>query len=460
MARTVVMPRQGNSVESCVVVSWKVREGQELASGDLLCEVETDKAVFEVRAESAGTVLKLLADAGDEVPVLAPIAVLGEPGETWEGSPEPPVAPGLVSDTRPAEPVRKAPAGDDRGSAPSLEAVRAAPGISPRARARARSEGLDPSRLAGTGPGGRILERDVKSAAGGRERLTAAALAAVQAGEFRRPSAEDPGGAIGGRIGLDELRAAAEAAGQTVRGGDSADPEPDRLPIRGIRRLIAERMMQSVTSTAQVTFHASADAERLVSIRERFKSGRAGPEFTAVTVGDLLLFAASRVLPRFPEVNATLERGVLQKYKDVHLGIAVDTLRGLLVPVLRDAQAASLLEISSRAAALSEACRNGSVDPETLGGGTFTVTNLGALGIESFTPILNYPQVAILGVDAISLRPVQDPDGGVSFARRIGLSLTVDHQVLDGAPAARFLQALARAVADIDLLTLSDGAGR
>ena len=160
------------------------------------------------------------------------------------------------------------------------------------------------------------------------------------------------------------------------------------------------------------------------------------------------------MLARFPTANATLEKGVLRTFQRVHLALAVDTPRGLMVPVIRNADLLSLRELSAEAKRLAGACQSGNIQPDELSGGTFTVTNLGAFGIESFTPVLYAPQVAILGVDAITQRAVPRPDGSVAFEPRIGLSLTVDHQIIDGAPAARLLKAFADAIADIDLLLI------
>ena len=223
-------------------------------------------------------------------------------------------------------------------------------------------------------------------------------------------------------------------------------------PLKGIRKLISERMLASLRSTAQLTFDMTASAVRLQALRARFKASEPSLGLAEVTIGDLVLYAVSRVLSRFPQANATLENGVLRTYQRVHLALAVDTPRGLMVPVIRNADLLSLREISAEAKRLAGACQGGSISPDELSGGTFTVTNLGAFGIESFTPVLYAPQVAILGVDAITQWPVPRADGSVGFEPRIGLSLTVDHQIIDGAPAARLLKALAGAIADLDLL--------
>jgi pyruvate dehydrogenase E2 component (dihydrolipoamide acetyltransferase) len=170
-----------------------------------------------------------------------------------------------------------------------------------------------------------------------------------------------------------------------------------------------------------------------------------------VTINDLMLFAVARTLRQFPQLNATFENGELRQFKRVHLGFAVDTPRGLLAPVIRNADAMTLKQLADESSRLNKAVQDGKIAPDSLSGGTFTVTNLGSFGIESFTPILNAPQVAILGVGNVNLKAIE-VDGEVRHIPHIGLSLTIDHQVVDGAPGARFLQTLARNLAQIELL--------
>jgi len=225
----------------------------------------------------------------------------------------------------------------------------------------------------------------------------------------------------------------------------------------GIRKLVAERTMASLAQHAQLTFDASASAESLLRLRATFKGS--GPELgmSGVTIGDLVAYAAVRVAMKHPSINATYQDKVLRTFERVHLGIAVDTPRGLLVPTIRDASAMGLSQFSARAKVVADQARSGNINPDMLTGATFTVTNLGAYGIESFTPILNSPQIAILGVNTILPRPVINPDGSISVERRISFSLTVDHAVVDGADAARFLQALAAYISTIEVSILAEG---
>jgi pyruvate dehydrogenase E2 component (dihydrolipoamide acetyltransferase) len=223
------------------------------------------------------------------------------------------------------------------------------------------------------------------------------------------------------------------------------------IPVRGVRKVIAERMLHSLQTTAQLSLNAAADARALQALRARFKGSPEAMGLRGVTLNDLVLWAVARTLPAHPALNALFIGGEIHQHRHVQLGVAVDTPRGLMVPVVRQAEQRTLRQLSVEAKRLAAACLESKITPDELVGGTFTVTNLGALGIESFTPVLNAPQVAILGVASIQLKPVE-ADGGVQFVPHIGLSLTINHQVIDGAPAARFLQALSQAIGSIDLL--------
>ena len=468
------MPRQGQSVEACTIVRWLKQPGEDVGSGEVLCEIETDKAAFEVESTASGTLLAQFVPEGEEVPVLTPIAAVGEPGEkvptpTATDTPAPaaadggsvPAASGAATAMAPSAPPPGTPAPAGAPAAPvpdqagaALPARRGGPAISPRARRRAGELGVDFTAVSGSGPRGRIIERDVVAASAARPALTAAARAAVAAG------AEVPavGSGIGGRVTLADLAAPAAPAGVEA----VAPEQVESVPVTGVRKLISERMRQSLLDTAQLTMNASADAEALVAYRARLKSSAEHLQLGQVTINDLILFAVARTLPRFPQLNAVVRSDAggdrIERHRDVHLAFAVDTERGLVVPVINAAHQLSIAGLAARAHELAAATQAGSISPDLLQGGTFTVTNLGALGVESFTPILNLPQVAILGVGALVLKPVAadltqpGPPQEVSYRRHLGLSLTIDHRVVDGAPAARFLQALAAAIADIDLL--------
>jgi pyruvate dehydrogenase E2 component (dihydrolipoamide acetyltransferase) len=226
------------------------------------------------------------------------------------------------------------------------------------------------------------------------------------------------------------------------------EDEVRTIPVKGIRKVIATRMLNSLQTTAQLTLNTSADAK---AYRKRLKESAETLDLRQVSINDLLLLAISRILPQFPDLNAAFSDDIITQYQNVHLGFAVDTPRGLMVPVIRRANTLSLKQIAQEAKRLAAACLDGTISSDEMNGGTFTMTNLGSFGIETFTPILNPPQVAILGVGNVNLKPVE-VDGQVQFIPHLGLSLTINHQVVDGAPAARFLQAFSQGVAQIELL--------
>ena len=404
------MPRQGQSVESCIIVGWKKKPGDAVKAGDVLCEVETDKATFEVESPAEGTLLAIFAEQGADVPVLAVIAAIGAPGENVDA---------LKAGTSPAAPTASAaaaspPAPAPASAAPAASSLAGKPKVSPRAKALAASRGVDLAGLRGTGPGGRIIERDVAAAV---------------------PTAMRPAAAV---IAPPPLPAATGVVKE--------------IKVTGIRKLIAERMLASLQTTAQLTMHTAADARTLQAMRRKFKESPEPMGLREVTINDMALYAVTRTLLSFPDLNALFSGDTIQQHSAVHLGFAVDTPRGLMVPVIRNAHALSLREIAREASRLIAGCRDGGIKPEEMAGGTFTVTNLGTFGVHGFTPVLNVPQVGILGVGAIVPGPVQDAEGAVTFVPQIALSLTINHQVVDGAPGARFLQALAADIGRFDLL--------
>jgi pyruvate dehydrogenase E2 component (dihydrolipoamide acetyltransferase) len=462
MAHILIMPRQGNTVESCIITNWKVKEGDPVTPETVVCEVETDKAAFEVPAGVAGTVLKLLFAAGDDVPVLKPIAVIGAAGEDWK----------TVIGENTQETSRKgAKAQREEQIEPPSSSLRVANQrfdvplcdenselyVSPRARNFAAKEALPLSAVLGTGPGGRIIERDVIAALKNRPYLTAAAKAA---GAATVPSGY-VGSGIGGRVAAADLAAVEEELDldshspfPTPHSPLSSEGAISETPIKGIRKVISDRMLKSLSESAQFTINASAPAAKLQEFRMGVKSqGNLAEELglSKITINDLILFAVARTLPRFPYMNAHKTGEIIKTFERVHLAFAVDSPRGLMVPVIRNANLLSLAQISSEAKRLATVCQNGTVNPDELSGSTFSVSNLGSFGVTSFTPVLNMPEVAVLGVCGIELKPVAGTDG-VRFEPHIGFSLTINHQAVDGAPAARFLKALCEAVAHIDLL--------
>ena len=446
MATIVVMPQLGNSVESCIIVEWMIAEGDTVSVDQTLASIETDKSTMEVPSTAEGTVLKLLWEEGDEVPVKDPLIIVGEPGEDISG-----LVPG--GDAAPAEadaPAEQAAAPE--AAAPAFATERATGAVSPRARALAASNGVDASAIAeGSGPHGRVIERDVAAAIAAGPVLTSAARAAgVSAAE---------GTGIGGRVSVadagrtaEDTPAAAVAAPAAVADFPGASTS---APLKGVRKVVAKRMMESLTSTAQLTLNTTANAAGILAMRKKVKNADEALGLNKITLNDLVCFAVSRTLLKYPVFNAHLEDGVLTEFEQVHLGFACDTPRGLLVPVIRSAQALGLKAFSDEAKRLAGGAIDGSLSPDFLSGGTFTVSNIGSFGIETFTPVINLPQTAILGVGAITPRPTVAADGSIGVEQRLNLSLTIDHQVIDGADGARFLRDLVAAIENIDVTVLA-----
>jgi pyruvate dehydrogenase E2 component (dihydrolipoamide acetyltransferase) len=434
------MPRLGQSVESCILVSWQVKKGDAVILGQRLGSIETDKSSFDIEAPTAGVVLELFFDEGADIPVLTHIAAIGNAGED-------------ISALRPGGTIAKsgsaaraavpgsivAPVGAQ--DSPTISDAEKTGAVSPRAKSLAAKHGIDVSRLAGSGPGGRVIERDVQAAATGGPRVSMAARAAgATPGSI--------GGGLGGMF-LSNDKIGATAAPDIA--GLGPTPSDQVVAVKGIRKLIADRMKASLASTAQLTMTMSFDASAIQSYRARAKQSHDAVGGPKVTINDLICYALGRVLPRHRDLNAHFLGDKVVKHSAVHLGIAVDTPRGLMVPVLRDAHTLTIRELGSSIRALADQCQKGSISPDHLSGGTFTITNLGVSGVETFTPVLNVPEVAILGVGGIQLRPVKRGNG-VEFVEAISLCLTVDHQVVDGAPAARFLKELCATLERSDLL--------
>lgn len=433
MAVAVIMPRQGNTVESCIITQWHKKPGDDVAPGDILFSYETDKAAFDEEAKAQGTLLAAFFAEGDDVPCLANVCVIGAPGEDAEafrpGAAEPAVS-------TPAAPVASELAPDDGPPAePHAPATGGEMRISPRARVLAERSGADLSRVMATGPEGRVIARDVQA-------LIDAGLVATPAARGGAAGAEGTG--LGGRVTLADLeRAAAPAAAPAapaVEAGAEADSYDE--PLSHMRKVIAKSMTASLATMAQLTHNISFDASEVRRMRALFKEKGEPFGLERVSINDIVLYAVARTLtnPAHRALNAHLidDGRTMRYFRAVHLGVAVDTERGLMVPTIFHAERMSLREISAEAKRLAQACREGRISPDALRGASFTVSNLGALGIESFTPVINPPQTGILGVcamrDAVRMR-----NGQIEVYPSIGLSLTYDHRALDGSPASRFL---------------------
>lgn len=451
MASEVVMPRLGWTMEVGRVVEWLKRDGEPVDAGELLFSVETDKAVTEVEALDSG-VLRIPPDApvvGAEVAVGEMLAWIVPPGEASPSGGGKAAAaddaPAAAGRRTPADSRQPVPAMPPPGAVQAVSARDARPRISPRARRVAASLGVDWALLVGSGKTGRIAERDVRTAAlhpvgapsPPRASPVVRRLAEALGVDLGRIAAGGPAG----RVTLADVRAAAEPVPRPEAVSESTALSP-------IRRLTALRMAESARTVAPVTLTTEADATELAALRGHLKAELADLEEPVPSLTDLLVKLTALALLQHPDLNASLVDDRIVHHDAVHVGVAVDTERGLLAPVIRDADRKSLHQIAAESAGLIERARAGTASPSDLGGGTFTISNLGMYEIDAFTPIVDLPQCAVLGLGRLVARPmvVDDERETIAVRRMLALSLTFDHRVVDGAPAARFLQRMKRMV--------------
>ena len=425
-------------MDTVTLVTWYIGEGEAVREGEPLFAIETDKATLDIEAQASGVLRRVTASEGDEVQVLSAIASIEAPGE--EGLD----ATGSGQETA-AEPSAVAMRSTQEVAAPRRVSTKAPASkrlfVSPRARRLAQAEGVPLPDLSGTGPEGAIVERDVRAYLDAQERKTITPVARHMAREAGLDWRQVRGSGPSGRVMKEDVAAAVGAqpprrspAVGEVGGGRPFNEPALESPLQGVRAIIAQRMAESASSTARVTLMAEADASALVGLREQLAA-----DGFAVSYNDLFLYALGRALREHPAVNASLEAGVVRQWKRIHVGLAVDTDRGLLVPVLQDVNEKRLEQLAQASKDVIERARTNKLKPEALTGGTFTLTNLGMFGIDAFTPIINLPETAVLGVGRIKRRPVAEGDQ-VVVRPVVWMSLTFDHRVVDGAPAARFLQ--------------------
>ncbi len=439
MAQAVIMPRQGQSVESCILTEIMKKEGDKVSVGDVLFSCETDKATFEVEAEVEGTLLKWLAEEGDDVPVLENVCIIGEAGEDISGlagsSDQ-----GGAEEASEAKPEVKAEA--EKPAEVSAPAATAQSGdtlkVSPRAKNLAQKQNVDLSKAVPTGPQGRIIERDVASAAAQGFKVTTAAEGAYAGGR--------QGTGLGGAVTTADLNGPAAVQAPVFTGETFVDEK-----LSNVRKVIAKSMHASLANMAQLTMNASFDATGLLDFRRQVKESGEAFGLQNITINDMILYAVAKTLKQHRACNAHFLDDKIRYFNTVNLGIAVDTERGLLVPTVFSAEGYSLNDLSIKAKQTIEQAKTGKISPDLLKDGTFTVTNLGALGVESFTPVINPPQTCILGVCAITEK-VKIVNGQVTTYPSMGLSLTFDHRAIDGAPAARFLKDLTTNLSNFAML--------
>ena len=394
-AQAVIMPKEGITVESCIIGEWKKNVGDAVAVGDVLFTYETDKAEFECPSTAAGTLLAKFFEDGDEVPCLVNVCAVGNPGDAYEF-----LKPGAEAPAPAAEaPAAEAPAAAAAPAAPKAELT----AISPRAMAKAVANNVNPALATGTGPKGRIIERDI-------DKLIASGAAAA----YAAPAAAE------------------ETAFEDVKFGP-------------VRKATAKSMTKSLSTMAQLTQQYSFDASQIQAYRAMLKPMDA--PMGKISLNDMVMFAVAKTIKSCPDLNANMvEDNAIRHFSHVNLGFACDTPRGLLVPTIFHADEMSLLELSMEAKRLAAAARDGSLSPDEMTGATFTVTNIGSFGCEAFTPVVNPPQIGILGVCNIQTKIKSAKDGMIETYPAMGLSLTFDHRALDGAPAARYMSELCKSL--------------
>ncbi|MCX6260005.1 MAG: dihydrolipoamide acetyltransferase family protein [Bacteroidia bacterium] len=399
MAIPVIMPRQGQSVETCIITKWFKQKGDAVKAGDLLFSYETDKAAFDVESPVDGTMLEIYYSDGAEVPVLVNVALIGNAGETIE-----PIILPASEETGKSEKIQGSPE-TEKSSAPIIksETVKE-PGdlkirISPRAKRYAEKKSLNYYDIHGSGPNGRIVCGDIEKAL-------------------------SPSGAKGKEV--------QEPTGEFTE-----------QPLTNVRKLIARTMHASLQNSAQLTHHMSADVRNILDARRKIKEGlQNGSEKQDITLNDMICLCVIRAIKKFPEINAHFLEDRIRVFNKVHLGMAVDTPRGLMVPAIKNSDDMDLTTLSRELKSAADACKKGNINPELIQStaASFTVSNLGNYGVEMFTPVINLPQCAILGVCTIINRPADLGNNTFGFVPYIGLSLTYDHRAIDGGPATLFLK--------------------
>jgi pyruvate dehydrogenase E2 component (dihydrolipoamide acetyltransferase) len=441
MATKIIMPQGGQHVEEGRVVKWLKAEGDAVKKGEPVCEVETEKVVLEVESPADGVLLKIVVPAGEKVAVFATIGIVGAPGEQVDLSkfgPEEKEEKGVdISE------IRKKLAAKEAGGEARVKA-------SGRAKKLAAEKGVDLSAVQGSGPGGRIVEEDVLRAA---EEM-AKAPDEVMVGKVRispvaKKIAEDKGldvssiqgtGPMGRIMKEDVLRAEEQKGRKPAPAAGGLKQVKETIPIRGVRQVIFDRMHQSLQQSAQLTLTMEVNAAELGRFRKILVDSLKDKNIK-ISYNAILVKLIARALEAHPKMNASVIKDEIWLWESVNVGVAVDAEQGLIVPVVRDANKKDLVAIQKDIDDKVERAKNKKLVPDDLQGGTFTLTGLGFLDIEAFTPILNPPEMGILGVGKIIEKPVVE-NGQITVGQRMMLSLTFDHRIIDGADGARFLKTI------------------
>lgn len=433
----IVMPKVGLTMTEGTIAQWHKREGEHVHKGEPLFTFETEKSTLDYESPTEGVLHQILVAEGQTVACLTPVAVIGEAAST------------LPLDSR--LPTRESEVGNrdsgigNRESTPTTPNVRRRP-VSPRARLRARELGVDLGQVDGTGPDGAIRERDVLAAARSQQRR-ATPLARRLAEQLGVDLAVVPGSGPEGKITREDVERWALAAGDTAAqrrqvpdaASAQSGAQSSMHPLTPARRIAARRLTASAQQTPHVTLFTEADATHLVAAREQI-SAELGEK---ISYNALLVAVCARALKEHPLLNASWVEATepaIAVHAHIHIGLAVDTPRGLLVPVLKDALHKSVRQIHQELSDLIARAQGGTLRPDELTGSTFTLTNLGMFEVDGFTPIINAPEAAILGVGRIVRKAVPQNDERIVVRPMMTLSLSFDHRVIDGAPAAKGLQ--------------------
>ena len=440
MAVAVTIPKLGLTMTEATLIRWLVADGAEVKKGQPIFEIETDKVASEAEATENG-VLRITAEAGAVLPVMGIIGYILAPGESMPGTSGPEPEPVEL----PSEAVEPE---STEGHSPLIEVPAERSVASPAAKRRARELDVDINQVEGSDEGGRIALADVEAFAQARAKTTASHTIEVRASPLAKRMARETGIELatvqgtgaGGRITKEDVeRVISERYPFTPSAAGTPLSEGDLIRIRGARAVVAERMLSSSQGTAPVTITSTVDATELVKVRTQLNEALSDELGSRISYNDILIQIVARALIEFPYMNARQEGGAVRLLSEVHIGLAVDTEWGLMVVVVRDADQKSISDIAREAHDKAQRATAGEISPDELTGGTFTITNLGALGVEAFTPIINPPEMAVLGVGQIKEEPAAY-QGEICLRQRMVLSLTFDHRLVDGAPAARFLQ--------------------
>lgn len=441
MASIVIMPKQGLMMEEGTITQWLKKEGEAVAAGTPLFEMETDKLTITMDAEVSGTLLKIIHPAGDVVPITQPIAVIGAPGEDISA---------LVDGDAPAAPAEAAPVEAAPVEVPP--AVERAPGervfSSPRARLRAGENGVDISAVPGSGPEGLVIERDVLGYVAGRPAVTPLAANVAKARGIDLSGVTGTG--VNGKITTADLPGSAPAepsaeapVQQAASAQQTASVQQTRSshtePMSGMRKAISRNMLASKAANAQTNHRMVVDMTAAIALRNQYKALG-----IKVSYNDIIVRACAKALTDMPIVNASVDGNNIVYHDYVNVGTAVSVPGGLIVPVIRDADIIGLAGIAEKSAELIEKARDGRLTDADYHGGTFTVSSLGMFDLDDFVAIINPPESAILAVGKIAKTPVvvTNDEGGdeIAIKSMCALCLSYDHRIIDGAEAARFLQ--------------------